>query len=531
MTFETARGRTKAREIYTSDVLVVGGGLAGCWAALAAARNGASVILAEKGYVGTSGVTATAGPGHWWVPPEPGVRERAISERAAKGLGLADPDWMARMIDITWRSLPTLSKHYAFPANASGEIQYRGLRGPEYMRAMRAFVVEAGVTLLDQSPVTELLVLEDGAVGGARGEHRQKGEAWEVHSGAVIVSTGGCAFFSHLLGSGNNTGDGHLMAVEAGADLSGMEFSSYYTVAPVNSNMTRSMAYMFGRYFDERGRQLDIAPGPNMTDGLARALMKGKVFCSLSDVPEDIRAVMPNVQPNFIAPFDRRGQDAYGERFEVILRGEGTIRGIGGLRVINESCQTCVPGLFVAGDAASRELVAGAVSGGGAQNSAWALSSGQWAGQGAAAFARQAQKGRKLEPAGQIRSGHGDVEITSSEVVNIVRDEMETPSRNLFRSGVQLNNSRRRMDALWSQLQAQTADTPLWQAREKLATVAVARWCLSSAIERTETRGMHKRLDFGGLDPAQTHRLISRGFEHVTVVPDRVSAHKLVESV
>src|SRR5215467_13187040 len=38
----------------TADVLVIGGGPAGCWAAITAAENGASVVLADKGYCGTS---------------------------------------------------------------------------------------------------------------------------------------------------------------------------------------------------------------------------------------------------------------------------------------------------------------------------------------------------------------------------------------------------------------------------------------------------------------------------------------------
>jgi succinate dehydrogenase/fumarate reductase flavoprotein subunit len=41
----------------------VGGGNAGAWAASAAAEAGAKVILVDKGYCGTSGVTAAAGPG------------------------------------------------------------------------------------------------------------------------------------------------------------------------------------------------------------------------------------------------------------------------------------------------------------------------------------------------------------------------------------------------------------------------------------------------------------------------------------
>ncbi len=47
-----------------TDVLVIGGGLAGAWAAIGAVRSGASVVLVDKGYFGASGVTATAGPGH-----------------------------------------------------------------------------------------------------------------------------------------------------------------------------------------------------------------------------------------------------------------------------------------------------------------------------------------------------------------------------------------------------------------------------------------------------------------------------------
>ena len=46
------------REEMAADVLVIGGGPAATWAAVAAATAGASVILVDKGYVGTSGATA-----------------------------------------------------------------------------------------------------------------------------------------------------------------------------------------------------------------------------------------------------------------------------------------------------------------------------------------------------------------------------------------------------------------------------------------------------------------------------------------
>ncbi|MDB5482176.1 MAG: oxidoreductase, partial [Caulobacteraceae bacterium] len=344
-----------------ADVLVIGGGLAGGWAAIAAARAGASVILAEKGYFGTSGVTAAAGPGHWWVPPDPPeARREAVAQRAARALGLGDPRWMERIIDLTWRTLPTLAPYYAFSTDERGQTHYRGMRGPEYLRALRQWADHLGVRILDHHPALELIADTDGAVVGASGIRRQVGGRWTIRARAVVLATGGCAFKSRLLGCHTNTGEGLLMAVEAGAELSGMEFSTYYTVAPARSTMTRSMSYMFARYFDADDRPLNIQPGPDATRALAAALLEGPVFCRLDRTPEDVQAVMRQVQPNFMLPFDRWGVDPYRERFEVTLRGEGTVRGVGGLRIVDDACGVGVPGLFAAGDVASREPVAGA---------------------------------------------------------------------------------------------------------------------------------------------------------------------------
>ncbi|WP_445548458.1 FAD-dependent oxidoreductase, partial [Frankia sp. CiP1_Cm_nod1] len=373
-----------------ADVVVVGGGLAGTWAALAAARQGGTVVLAEKGYCGTSGVTATAGVGHWWVPPREQDRAEALRERQARAFGLGEESWMRRVLAQTWELLPTIGETFRFPTDDDGATQYRTVRGPEYLRAMRRLVRRAGVRILDHSPVLELLVHADGSVAGVHGVRRQPGEGrqpgadYRVAAGAVVLATGGCGFASRLLGSQNNTGDGYLMAVEAGAELSGMEFSNYYTLSPAWSTMTRSMSYLFGTYFDADGQEIPLG-GPLHTETLARAMLAGPVYTRLDRTPQHIQRQMPRVQPNFMLPFDRKGINPYTDLFEVTLRCEGTIRGTGGLRIVDDDCATTVPGLFAAGDAATRELVAGATSGGGAQNSAWALSSGTWAGRAAVA--------------------------------------------------------------------------------------------------------------------------------------------------
>ncbi|PUA19661.1 FAD-binding protein [Glaciimonas sp. PCH181] len=510
------------------DVLIIGGGLSAGWAAIGAARAGASVILVDKGYFGTSGVTATAGPGHWWVPPDGDLREQAIQRRHALSGGLADPHWMARIIDQTWRTLPTLAAYYQFPVDDKGVTQYRALRGPEYLRALRNLVQDLGVTILDHSPALELLLHDDGAVAGASGIRRQLNQAWTIRAAAIVMATGGCAFRSHLLGAHTNTGDGYLMAAEAGAQLSGMEFSNYYTVAQAKTTMTRSMSYAFARYFDSDNRELAIAPGPQMNDGLARALLKGAVFCTLDKTPLDIQAQLPQISPNVMLPFVRSGIDPYRDRFEVTLRGEGTVRGSGGLRVIDESCQTSVRGLFAAGDAATRELIAGATSGGGAQNSAWALSSGLWAGQGAAALARK--NGRRIntpvKACGEagLRPLREVARIDSRAVIAAVQREMLPLDKNLFRSGIGLEKSLQALDSIWIEIRnhahAQPSSNAALAIRESAALTASARWCYRAAQARRESRGMHQRSDTPAQDAQYDYRLLTGGLDKVWTAAD-----------
>ncbi|WP_275514772.1 FAD-dependent oxidoreductase [Bradyrhizobium yuanmingense] len=304
-----------------TDVLVVGGGMAGAWAATSAAEAGAKVVLVDKGYCGTSGVTAAAGPGHWWVPPDPpAARDAAVANRVTSGLGLGEADWMYRILDQTWRTLPTLARYYKFGVDDEGRVNYRAVRGPEYMRALRQQALGHGVTILDHSPVLELLARSDGSIGGARGQRRQDGgRAYRVEAGAVVLGAGGTSFLSHLLGSQTNTGDGYLLAAEAGAEVSGMEFTAAYTIAPAHSTMTRSMAYSFATYYDAAGRELDLPFGPDQTLRLARALQRGPVYCSLHRLPDDIKARLHTISPNVPLVFDRWGIDPYRHRFEVTL--------------------------------------------------------------------------------------------------------------------------------------------------------------------------------------------------------------------
>ncbi|MDH2350391.1 FAD-binding protein [Bradyrhizobium sp. SSUT112] len=512
----------------TADVLIVGGGMAGAWAATSAAEAGAKVVLADKGYCGTSGVTAAAGPGHWWVPPDPpAARDAAVANRVAAGLGLGEAEWMYRILDQTWRTLPTLARYYKFGVDENGRVNYRAVRGPEYMRALRQQVLSHGVTILDHSPVIELLARADGSIGGARGQRRQDGgRAYRIEAGAVVLAAGGTSFLSHLLGSRTNTGDGYLMAAEAGAEMSGMEFTAAYTIAPAHSTMTRSMAYSFATYYDAEGRELDLPFGPDQTVRLARALQRGPVYCSLHRLPEDVKAKLHTISPNVPLVFDRWGIDPYRDCFEVRLHNDGTIRGIGGVRVHDVNGATSVPALFVAGDNASREKVAGAISGGGNVNSAWALSSGVFAGTAAARLARSTKsRSTELTPLGQagLRPRGRPKDLDVAAVRDGVRAEMHPFDKNLFRTGAGLAASSQTLEELWNEV-ANHGKAGSIALRETAALLATARWSVATAAARNESRGLHRREDHPAQDARLAVRLHSGGLDQVWIALDRPSA-------
>jgi succinate dehydrogenase/fumarate reductase flavoprotein subunit len=530
-----------------ADVLVLGGGPAGCWAALCAAEAGASVVLADKGYCGTTGATASAGVGVWYVEPEEEAREQAIQSREAMGGWLVDRRWMHRVLDETYAQVGRLADWgYPFPTDEQGRQVRGALDGPEYMRRMRRQVVRSRVRILDHSPALELLRGEDGQVTGARGVRPQHGDTWTVYAGAVVVATGGCAFLSGGLGCNVLTGDGHLMAAELGADLSGMEFSNAYAISPAFSSVTKTAFYKFATFYTDDG-VLEGAGAQRGRSIIARELLTRPVYARLDRAPEDIRLDLRSSQPNFFLPFDREGIDPFTERFPVTMRLEGTVRGTGGLRVVDEHCSTTVPGLYAAGDAATRELICGAFTGGGSHNAAWAISSGSWAGQGAAQFAlagrttgrTQAQAGSR--PAGGVglrASGLIERSLTAETVRRAVQDEVIPCDRNLFRTEQGLSDSLGRLEDLWTRtrsgLQVEHEDRPTvatLRARESAAMLAHARWMYSVARNRTETRGMHKRTDHPALDPAQQYRQLAGGLDRVWTGLDPERPYSALELV
>ncbi|ENO84676.1 FAD-binding protein [Thauera linaloolentis] len=522
-----------------TDVLVVGGSIAGCWAALAARRAGAGVILAEKGYVGTAGVVAaaTAGGAHT-VPGKTEHNDKVVNGRRAVAGGVDDPVLARRVYDETYRISLRLQE-MGFEPNPGrpgaspfgGEPRLTSFNGPYSLHFLRTALLKAGVRILDHSPALELLAA-DGVVTGAAGVNRQSEQSWAVRAGAVILATGGNAFRSGAMGTNGVTGDGHLFGAEAGARLVGMEFSGHYGIAPAGSQTTKGFWYGSATFYDGAGRELPVN-GWGAVPDVARAVMEtGGAWATINRGGPDMQRFARRTV-NLFQFFDRAGIDPFKDRFPLTLLYEGHVRGVGGL-VVDDTASTGVPGLYAAGDVTDRTHMTGAQMSGAGPAVSWCLASGEWAGAAASAFA--AGPGRALrrhEAVGLgglgLRAPSGSACPTNAlhDLRAAVQAEILPIEKNVFRSLDGIDASTGRLDGLWERHRGTLLGGGVREvvlARETAALLAGARWLYRAARQRTETRGLHRLRDHPASDAAQRDRIVLAGVDGIRLAREPLRA-------
>ncbi|UFN47037.1 FAD-binding protein [Roseomonas sp. OT10] len=229
--------------ILDTDVLVLGGGGAGCVAALTAARAGARVLLATKLRIGDSNTVMAEGGIQAAVGPEDSL-QRHFEDTLRAGHFAADKVLVAALVGdgpevIRWliqegmsfdlapggdRIGGTLLRKTPGGATAARLLSYRDFTGLELMRALReATLLQPGITLLDRHPALELLTDDRGRCAGAALQDLAHGRVVLARAGATVLATGGAGRL-HLAGfpTSNHygaTADGLVLAYRLGAVL------------------------------------------------------------------------------------------------------------------------------------------------------------------------------------------------------------------------------------------------------------------------------------------------------------------------
>jgi succinate dehydrogenase/fumarate reductase flavoprotein subunit len=490
-----------------TDVLVIGGSLAGAWAALAARRQNARVTLVDKGYIGTAGAAAPANVGGYYADPTDAPQaEKTIHSRHDSACGMDDLAHVARVYTQSFHAYQALEDMgFQYASRPNGLSRMGRFIGGYTLYFLRKALLRAGVKVLDHCPALELLRDDAGRIAGAAGIARQQDTRWSVQARAVVAATGGGAFLSGAMGTRGLTCDGHLMAVEAGASLANLEFSALYGYAPLGSPSTKGFMYAYASFYDGQRRPLEHGPGREAMEVVARALLEtGGAYAVLDKAPAGFEQwARLNHAVSFLY-FDRLGIDPFKTLWPVHMLLEGHTRGVGGV-VVDSQCATGVPGLFTAGDLTDRMRLTGANMSRGGPAVAWCFASGQWAGESAAAYAlaqpgTQSNATRSLQGLGTLglRPAKSARAASTPSVREGVRQEILPLQKHFFRSGDSLRASLRTFDDLWQQARDHLGaanGTPVLAAREAAGLLTSARWLQTSALHRTESRGLHRRQD------------------------------------
>lgn len=220
--------------VLECDILVIGGGLSGCWAALKAKEYAPKVILVEKGKVSRSGKSSFSGA-ILFCPQAEDDFDLWHREIVEQGEYVCDQDWVSILIQEQQERIKDLENWgVLFERDEKGRLVRHSTLGQTYskgawvdsfqmMEALRKRLELVGVSTLDRIMVTDLLTSDGcyptkGNVIGAFGFHTRNGEPYAINAKATVVASGGTGHF-------NLSGDGIAQAFRAGAEVYGMEFT------------------------------------------------------------------------------------------------------------------------------------------------------------------------------------------------------------------------------------------------------------------------------------------------------------------
>ncbi|MDL2307179.1 FAD-dependent oxidoreductase [Desulfovibrio sp. OttesenSCG-928-C06] len=536
---------------YSADVLVVGGGIAGLMAAIAAAEEGASVILAEKANTKRSGSGAT-GNDHFlcYIPEKHGADMQPILREVLDSMvGLChDKDNTRRFLQESFEVVQ-LWNEWGIAMRPHGDWEFMGHAFPGRPRvwlkydghnqkpALTAKAKSCGVEILNHLPVVDLCSDESGICGALAMDVRgDDPEFVFLRAKTVVLATGSANRMYSPAGTPgwmfntafcpSCTGAAQAQAWRIGANLVNMELPNRHAGPKYFSRAGKSTWIGVYRYPD--GRPL----GPFVTEATKEYgditcdvwnsaftdLMldgRGPAYLDCSGTsPEDLEYMRWGMRGEGLTALldylDEKKIDP-GKRAVEFMQYEPHLIGRG--LEIDIDGQTSLPGLFAAGDMVGNfrgDIGGAAVYGRIAGRQAARLAGGRsMPTSGAAAEWRKNRSEYYLSYLGQGShdAGWREANLALHQICNdyIAAGPHRVRSATLLKAGMEY------LEQLRANIRQEVRvanSHELLRLIEVLDLMDCAEVIFHSAGERKETRGMHIRSDFSFTNPLLSDKFL-----------------------
>jgi succinate dehydrogenase/fumarate reductase flavoprotein subunit len=231
-----------------TDVLVIGAGGAGMYAAIEAARRGCRVLLVDRSLIGRGGATVMAQmtvavalgsqtPDHWshHYDDTLAAGRGLCAEPLARLLCEEGPDCIREMDrwGIGWARQDGRIVQAQAPGHDRPRCVYVDFlnTGPAVSKTLRTVVNRTGgIRKAGDLAVVDLLCV-GGEVVGAAALHVTTGAPVTIAAKATVIATGGLTrLYRRNSASANMGGDGYALALRAGAPLVDMEFVQFFPI-------------------------------------------------------------------------------------------------------------------------------------------------------------------------------------------------------------------------------------------------------------------------------------------------------------
>lgn len=535
--------------VMESDVLVIGGGLAGCWAALRAKDLVDKVTLVDKAVVARSG--ASTFTNSMLAPTPEAELDLWLAELVEAGEYLNDQEWVKILLmEQPLRVQEMASLGVPFERDDEGRLRTTPGRGHKrtrlimcnghrLMEAMKARLIARGVQIVPRVMMVELLTSDGkhptgGRVIGAAGFHTRDGDLVICRAKAVVITTGVMDSKLKILYINNLTGDGPAMAYRAGAELLGMEFCTVSKITRFNgkyygggSSLLQGLGAKFINGLGEEfvGKYDPELKNRSRVSYLCQAFAKehfegrGPVFLDMrSFTPEKVEMVK-RLLPTQMKSLDKAGIDV--TRHPLVIDpvvSIGSPSGQGGIR-IDTDCRSTISGLYAAGSAA-RNLVHGTYTVGGI-NLAFCNVSGYRAGENAAKYAREVEFTELNHD--QLKALERSIFAPLIRAEGIFPDDaIKTFHQITIPAEVSLFKREERVKAALAKLRDLATELgrlrakdvhDLVKAKEIENLVTLGRLVFTAALERKESRDTHYREDYPYRDDIEWLKwiVLSRG--------------------